>query len=130
MKIKKIEIFQMPVRLKEPFVISLGAFSHANNVVVAIKTDNGLTGFGECSPFMSINGESMEVSDALITQRREIENRLKERYIERDAAAGGKTGNLIRVISGPRRAGKSFFAMQSKLQWQRRPANTFFAKSR
>jgi len=53
----------------------------------------------------------MEVSDALITQRREIENRLKEQYIERDAAAGGKTGNLIRVISGPRRAGKSFFAM-------------------
>jgi len=53
----------------------------------------------------------MEVSDALITQRREIENRLKEQYIERDAGAGKKTGNLIRVISGPRRAGKSFFAM-------------------
>jgi len=60
MKIKKIEIYQMPVKLKEPFVISLGAFSHANNVVVVIRTDNGLTGFGECSPFMSINGESMD----------------------------------------------------------------------
>jgi len=50
----------MPVKLKEPFVISLGSFTHANNVVVVIRTDTGMTGFGECSPFMPINGESME----------------------------------------------------------------------
>lgn len=60
MLINKIEVFQMPVELKEPFVISLGSFTHANNVVVVIRTDTGLTGFGECSPFMPINGESME----------------------------------------------------------------------
>lgn len=60
MKIRKIELFEMPVRLKKPFVISLGAFYFANNVVVVIHTDEGLKGFGECSPFMSINGESME----------------------------------------------------------------------
>ncbi len=53
----------------------------------------------------------MTVTDALITQRREIESRLKERYIERDAEISRKSDNLIRVISGPRRAGKSFFAM-------------------
>jgi len=53
----------------------------------------------------------MEVSDALVTQRREIESRLKEQYIERDAVISRKPDNLIRVISGPRRAGKSFFAM-------------------
>lgn len=53
----------------------------------------------------------MAVTDALITQRREIESRLKERYVERDVEIRGRTGNLIRVISGPRRAGKSFFAM-------------------
>lgn len=56
-------------------------------------------------------GYRMAVTDALITQRHEIESRLKERYIERDATIGGKSANLIRVISGPRRAGKSFFAM-------------------
>jgi predicted AAA+ superfamily ATPase len=53
----------------------------------------------------------MAVTDALITQRHEIESRLKERYIERDATIGGKSANLIRVVSGPRRAGKSFFTM-------------------
>lgn len=60
MKITKIELYQMPVGLKEPFVISLGAFDYASNVVVVIRTDNGLTGFGECSPFMAINGENMD----------------------------------------------------------------------
>lgn len=50
----------MPVKLKEPFVISLGAFDYAGNVVVVIRTDTGKTGFGECSPFMPINGESMD----------------------------------------------------------------------
>lgn len=53
----------------------------------------------------------MELSDTLVTQRREIESRLKEQYVDRDVATGRKSGNLIRVISGPRRAGKSFFAM-------------------
>jgi len=60
MKICKIVLYEMPVKLKKPFVISLGAFHFANNVVVVVHTDEGLTGFGECSPFMSINGESME----------------------------------------------------------------------
>lgn len=60
MKITKIELYKMPVRLKDPFVISLGSFDYAENVVVVLRTDNGLSGFGECSPFRSINGESME----------------------------------------------------------------------
>jgi L-Ala-D/L-Glu epimerase len=60
MKISRIELYQMPVPLKEPFVISLGAFDHADNVVVVIRTDVGATGFGECSPFRSINGESLD----------------------------------------------------------------------
>jgi L-alanine-DL-glutamate epimerase-like enolase superfamily enzyme len=60
MKVKKIELYQMPVRLKEPFVISLGPLDYASNVVVVLRTDNGLAGFGECSPFMTINGENMD----------------------------------------------------------------------
>lgn len=60
MQISQIEVFQFPVRLKKPFVISLGAFNYAENIIVVIRTNEGLTGFGECSPFMPINGESME----------------------------------------------------------------------
>ena len=58
--IKQIEIYKSPIRLKETFVTSLGPLDYAENVIVIINTKNGITGFGECSPFMSINGESMD----------------------------------------------------------------------
>ncbi len=60
MQIDTIEIFKSPIPLKEPFKISLGILTHASNVIVRITTTNGLVGFGECSPFMSINGESID----------------------------------------------------------------------
>ena len=41
-----------------------------------------------------------------------MESCLKEKYIEREVAAGGLADDtLIRVIAGPRRAGKSFFGI-------------------
>ncbi len=58
--IRQVEVYQSPVKLKEPFVISLGPLAYAENVIVKIITREGITGFGECSPFMTINGESME----------------------------------------------------------------------
>jgi L-alanine-DL-glutamate epimerase-like enolase superfamily enzyme len=57
--IDQIEIYASPIKLKEPFVISLGPLTHAENVVVVIHSKEGITGFGECSPFLTINGESM-----------------------------------------------------------------------
>ena len=59
MKITQIEIFQSPIKLKEPFVISLGLHEYAENIIVKIKSDQGYVGFGECCPFKTINGESM-----------------------------------------------------------------------
>lgn len=59
-QIGQIEIYQSRIKLREPFVISLGQIDYAENIIVVIRTDNGLTGFGECSPFKTINGESME----------------------------------------------------------------------
>lgn len=57
--IKSIGIYKLEIPLKEPFVISLGAQYDAESVIVVIKTDDH-TGFGECSPYMSINGESVD----------------------------------------------------------------------
>ena len=62
MVIKQVEIYKSPIRLKEPFVTSLGLHEYAENILVIIKTDAGITGFGECSPFRSINGESMDTA--------------------------------------------------------------------
>lgn len=60
MKISAITIHPYEIRLKEPFIISLGKMTHARNVTVRIQTDAGITGYGECSPFLTINGESHE----------------------------------------------------------------------
>ena len=51
-----------------------------------------------------------EIKEILTLQKREIETKLKEKYIERNQNL--KLNNdLIKVIIGPRRAGKSFFAI-------------------
>jgi len=49
--------------------------------------------------------------DILLLQKREIEQRLQEPYVERDFEIARAAHDLIKVILGPRRAGKSFFAM-------------------
>ncbi len=58
--IERIELFRLSIPLIEPFVTSLGADENAENVVVKIYTKEGITGFGECSPYMPINGESQD----------------------------------------------------------------------
>jgi len=51
------------------------------------------------------------LDDALQTQKRELELRLSETYIERQVPARVEDSDLVKVVLGPRRAGKSFFAM-------------------
>lgn len=58
--ISKIELHKISIPLIEPFVISLGPIYEAENVIVKIHTAQGITGWGECSPFMSIAGESAD----------------------------------------------------------------------
>jgi len=58
--ITSVEIIKLNIPYKEPFVISLGIIPEATNVVVRIHTDQGLTGTGECAPFVFIVGETQE----------------------------------------------------------------------
>jgi L-alanine-DL-glutamate epimerase-like enolase superfamily enzyme len=58
--IQAIEIYKLFVPLKEPFVISLGPIHNVQNVVVILRTADGCAGYGECSPYMTINGESVD----------------------------------------------------------------------
>src|SRR5688572_32797358 len=54
------EIYKLFIPLKEPFVISLGPIHEVQNVIVIIRTKDGCAGYGECSPYMTINGESID----------------------------------------------------------------------
>lgn len=58
--ISQVELYKLSIPLKEPFITSLGRDDSAQNILVKIITAQGLTGFGECSPYMAINGESQD----------------------------------------------------------------------
>jgi L-alanine-DL-glutamate epimerase-like enolase superfamily enzyme len=58
--IQSIEVYKVFIPLKEPFIISLGPITDVQNVVVIIRTADGCAGYGECSPYMTINGESID----------------------------------------------------------------------
>lgn len=60
LSIRNIQLYKLSIPLKEPFITSLGRDDYAHNVLVKIETIEGITGYGECSPYMAINGESQD----------------------------------------------------------------------
>ena len=54
--IQSVSIYKLLVPLHEPFVIYLGPLHAVQNIVVVLRTADGHVGFGECSPFLTING--------------------------------------------------------------------------
>jgi uncharacterized protein len=53
------------------------------------------------------------LKDVVFAQKIELERTLNEIYIERDLQPFSVDNNLIKVIMGPRRAGKSFFCLHT-----------------
>lgn len=53
------------------------------------------------------------IRDAILYQKSELEAKISERYIVREEGINGFDSDLIKVIIGPRRAGKSFFAIHA-----------------
>jgi L-alanine-DL-glutamate epimerase-like enolase superfamily enzyme len=58
--IQAVEIYKLLIPMKEPFIISLGPIHSVENLVVIIRTADGCAGYGESSPYMTINGESVD----------------------------------------------------------------------
>jgi L-alanine-DL-glutamate epimerase-like enolase superfamily enzyme len=75
LQIDKIDLYKFLIPLKEPFIISLGAEYNAESVIIVIKTKEGITGFGECSPYAAINGE---IVDTCMIVGRQLANVLKQ----------------------------------------------------
>src|SRR5688572_1538348 len=63
--IKEIGLYKLSIPLIEPFITSLARETHVENLLVTIKTSNGITGFGECSPYMPVNGENLDTCFAV-----------------------------------------------------------------
>ncbi|PIE22991.1 MAG: dipeptide epimerase [Planctomycetota bacterium] len=64
-RIEEIRLYTLTVPLKEPFVISFGAITHARNLVVELRSESGIVAQGEASPFPTLVGETQETAFAL-----------------------------------------------------------------
>lgn len=72
LKITAVEIYYFDIPLKQPFRISLGAVSAANDVLIRIHTDSGIIGIGEACPFAPITGETQETNISAAKSIREM----------------------------------------------------------
>lgn len=58
MRIADVRVAPLDLPLTEPFEISLGTQTAAENVAVAVETENGTVGYGEGSPIAPVTGET------------------------------------------------------------------------
>ena len=66
MRVTAITATRVSIPLTEPFVISLGVIDSADNVVVRVETDAGITGFGEGAPTPFVTGETVDMVQAAV----------------------------------------------------------------
>src|SRR6267378_2526094 len=60
--IQSVTIDPLSIPLLEPFTISTGSVSAADNVLITITLRDGSVGYGECAPFPPSTGESQETA--------------------------------------------------------------------
>jgi L-alanine-DL-glutamate epimerase-like enolase superfamily enzyme len=59
-RITRLEARPWNIELVVPFGIATGAQATANNVLVMVELDEGVTGLGEAAPFPAVNGDTQE----------------------------------------------------------------------
>ncbi len=64
LKITDVEIFLFDVPLVSPFRIAIGEMTAANDLLIRIHTDQGVSGVGEACPFLPITGETQATNVA------------------------------------------------------------------
>lgn len=64
-RIRDIEIFPFVLPVKETIKIALGTDISAENIFVRLRTEDGVVGYGEASPYSPVTGET-QLSDVAI----------------------------------------------------------------
>ena len=57
-KITEVDIYYFDLPLHEPFKIAIAEMKEALNVLVCLRTNQGIEGWGEASPFTAVTGET------------------------------------------------------------------------
>ncbi len=67
-KIEKVEINQINLPLKEPFIISYKSYESIPSIIIKVYTDEGIVGFGESVPDEHVTGESVDSVFVALTE--------------------------------------------------------------
>ncbi|MRR23575.1 hypothetical protein EG830_11425, partial [bacterium] len=71
--IKISKMFAEPLSIEmEPFPIALGVMTHLDNAFVRIVLENGIEGYGEAAPIMTISGENQQTILGTLNSCREF----------------------------------------------------------
>jgi L-alanine-DL-glutamate epimerase-like enolase superfamily enzyme len=68
MAIDTVDLYELRLKLRRPYKISLKTVSYAENIIVAIRTTEGVVGYGEAAPIKAITGDTKE--DAVVYLRK------------------------------------------------------------
>ncbi|WP_417466189.1 mandelate racemase/muconate lactonizing enzyme family protein [Kordiimonas sp.] len=68
MRIDHIEISKLQIPFTQPMKVAIGSIDGADNTIVRIVTDTGISGWGEASPAAYITGDSPETNYATAQQ--------------------------------------------------------------
>lgn len=69
MKIVEASLWGIHLPLKEPFVISYATFQYMPSIIVELKSEDGLVGFGEAVPDEHVTGESFPAAYELLKHK-------------------------------------------------------------
>ena len=65
-KIKQVSVETINIPLDEPFTISTGTKYNIENVLITVRLENGIEGYGEAAPLEPVNGESQATALATL----------------------------------------------------------------
>jgi L-alanine-DL-glutamate epimerase-like enolase superfamily enzyme len=72
LKITEVEIFLFDIPITSPFRIAIGTMTAANDLLIRIRTDQGIVGLGEACPFPPITGETQATNAAAAVSIRDM----------------------------------------------------------
>lgn len=64
-RIRDVEIFPFNLGMKEVIKIAIGTDVAADNVLVRLRTEDGVIGYGEASPYSPVTGETQQTDVAM-----------------------------------------------------------------
>jgi L-Ala-D/L-Glu epimerase / N-acetyl-D-glutamate racemase len=70
--IEEMRIYRFDIPLRDVFTIATMSLSQAQNLLVELKTNQGISGWGEASPFRSIAGETQRINIAAAKELKQI----------------------------------------------------------